>query len=43
MTAPVRTCRVSDALRTYREGREVLREELGIPPGRNCGRCRGRS
>ncbi|MFG2374376.1 BTAD domain-containing putative transcriptional regulator [Streptomyces sp. NPDC048504] len=33
MTALVRTGRVSDALRTYREGRAVLREELGIDPG----------
>ncbi|MET9912377.1 BTAD domain-containing putative transcriptional regulator [Streptomyces sp. NPDC006476] len=33
MTALVRTGRVSDALRTYQEGREVLREELGIDPG----------
>ncbi|WP_405993694.1 AfsR/SARP family transcriptional regulator [Streptomyces sp. NBC_00986] len=33
MTALVRTGRVSDALRTYREGRTVLREELGIDPG----------
>ena len=33
MTALVRTGRGSDALRTYREGRAVLREELGIDPG----------
>ena len=33
MTALLRTGRVSDALRTYQEGREVLREELGIDPG----------
>ncbi|MFJ3894506.1 AfsR/SARP family transcriptional regulator [Streptomyces sp. NPDC090083] len=33
MTALVRTGRVSDALRTYQEGRAVLREELGIDPG----------
>ncbi|MFJ9241705.1 AfsR/SARP family transcriptional regulator [Streptomyces sp. NPDC101776] len=33
MTALVRTGRVSDALRTYREGRTILREELGIDPG----------
>lgn len=33
MTALVRTGRVSDALRTYREGRAILREELGIDPG----------
>jgi len=33
MTALVRTGRGSDALRTYREGRAILREELGIDPG----------
>ncbi|MFJ6391956.1 AfsR/SARP family transcriptional regulator [Streptomyces sp. NPDC091972] len=33
MTALFRTGRVSDALRTYQEGREVLREELGIDAG----------
>ncbi|MEU1403072.1 BTAD domain-containing putative transcriptional regulator [Streptomyces sp. NPDC005728] len=33
MTALLRTGRVSDALRTYREGRAVLRDELGIDPG----------
>ncbi|MFI6619424.1 AfsR/SARP family transcriptional regulator [Streptomyces sp. NPDC050528] len=33
MTALVRTGRVSDALRTYQEGRAILREELGIDPG----------
>jgi len=33
MTALFRTGRVSDALRTYREGRAILREELGIDPG----------
>ncbi|MCX5425067.1 AfsR/SARP family transcriptional regulator [Streptomyces sp. NBC_00078] len=33
ITALVRTGRVSDALRTYQEGREALREELGIDPG----------
>lgn len=33
MTALFRTGRVSDALRAYQEGREVLREELGIDAG----------
>ncbi|NEA97820.1 BTAD domain-containing putative transcriptional regulator [Streptomyces sp. SID13726] len=33
MTALFRTGRVSDALRTYQEGREALREELGIDAG----------
>jgi DNA-binding SARP family transcriptional activator len=33
MTALFRTGRISDALRTYQEGREVLREELGIDAG----------
>ncbi|MFE9764365.1 BTAD domain-containing putative transcriptional regulator [Streptomyces sp. NPDC005808] len=33
MTALFRTGRVSDALRTYQEGRAILREELGIDPG----------
>ncbi|MCX5062800.1 tetratricopeptide repeat protein [Streptomyces sp. NBC_00452] len=33
ITALARTGRVSDALRTYQEGREALREELGIDPG----------
>ncbi|MFK4101170.1 BTAD domain-containing putative transcriptional regulator [Streptomyces sp. NPDC019531] len=33
MTALFRTGRVSDALHTYQEGREVLREELGIDAG----------
>ncbi|MFJ9098449.1 AfsR/SARP family transcriptional regulator [Streptomyces sp. NPDC102405] len=33
MTALYRTGRVSDALRAYQEGREVLREELGIDAG----------
>ncbi|MFE0388505.1 BTAD domain-containing putative transcriptional regulator [Streptomyces bungoensis] len=33
MTALFRTGRVSDALRAYQEGREILREELGIDPG----------
>lgn len=33
MTALFRTGRVSDALRTYQEGRETLREELGIDAG----------
>lgn len=33
MTALFRTGRASDALRTYQEGREVLREELGIDAG----------
>ncbi|WP_371663823.1 BTAD domain-containing putative transcriptional regulator [Streptomyces sp. NBC_00280] len=33
MTALYRAGRVSDALRTYQEGRAILREELGIDPG----------
>ncbi|MEU1453651.1 AfsR/SARP family transcriptional regulator [Streptomyces avermitilis] len=33
MTALFRTGRISDALRTYQEGREVLRRELGIDAG----------
>ncbi|MFF1718600.1 AfsR/SARP family transcriptional regulator [Streptomyces sviceus] len=33
MTALFRTGRVSDALRAYQEGREALREELGIDAG----------
>ncbi|MGC8917849.1 BTAD domain-containing putative transcriptional regulator [Streptomyces sp. PG2] len=33
MTALFRTGRVSDALLTYQEAREVLREELGVDPG----------
>jgi hypothetical protein len=33
MTALFRTGRISDALRTYQEGRAVLREELGIDAG----------
>jgi DNA-binding SARP family transcriptional activator len=33
MTALFRTGRVPDALRTYQEGRELLRTELGIDPG----------
>ncbi|MFE9448387.1 BTAD domain-containing putative transcriptional regulator [Streptomyces sp. NPDC006739] len=33
MTALFRTGRVSDALRTYQEGREALRAELGIDAG----------
>lgn len=33
MTALFRTGRVSDALRTYRDGRALLRDELGIDPG----------
>lgn len=33
MTALFRTGRVSDALRTYQEGRAALREELGIDAG----------
>ncbi|MFF7642538.1 BTAD domain-containing putative transcriptional regulator [Streptomyces canus] len=33
MTALFRSGRVSDALRAYQEGREVLREELGIDAG----------
>ncbi|WP_329406323.1 tetratricopeptide repeat protein [Streptomyces sp. NBC_00704] len=33
MTALFRTGRVSDALRTYQEGREALRDELGIDAG----------
>ncbi|MER6456993.1 BTAD domain-containing putative transcriptional regulator [Streptomyces sp900105245] len=33
MTALFRTGRVSDALRAYRDGRALLRDELGIDPG----------
>ncbi|WP_241740789.1 BTAD domain-containing putative transcriptional regulator [Streptomyces sp. L2] len=33
MTALFRTGRLSDALRTYQEGRTLLRDELGIDPG----------
>ncbi|WP_371673611.1 tetratricopeptide repeat protein [Streptomyces sp. NBC_00289] len=33
MTALFRTGRVPDALRVYRQGRDSLREELGIEPG----------
>lgn len=33
MTALFRTGRISDALRTYQEAREILRDELGVDPG----------